>query len=82
MMSCIAALVLTFSMAGIEVAGPPLPAAYIRHVFFENSAADGSYYHSEATVVAPSVLDVGKEKWRVKAGRFVGWRLAVQHIVR
>nr|MBA3482553.1 hypothetical protein [Pirellulales bacterium] len=45
--------------------------SYDRHVFFENSAADQSYYHSEAFVVAPSELDSADEKFPVESGRFV-----------
>lgn len=41
-----------------------------RHVFFENSAADGSYYHSEASVVAPSTLEIVDGKSPVDVRRF------------
>ncbi|MCI0332770.1 MAG: hypothetical protein L0228_06065 [Planctomycetes bacterium] len=42
-----------------------------QHVYFDNSAADGSYFHSEATVVAPSELQVVNGKFPVEDGRFV-----------
>ncbi len=41
-----------------------------RQVFFENSAADRSYYHSEAAVVAPSELEIVDGKAPVADERF------------
>ena len=59
----------TSIVAADETAAPP--AAYDRHVFFENSAAERSYYHSEAHVVAPSDLNESDEKFPVESERFV-----------
>jgi len=42
-----------------------------RHVIFANSAADRSHYHSEASVVAPSALEIVDGKAPVDAHRFV-----------
>lgn len=42
-----------------------------RHVYFETSAADRSYYHSEASVVAPSTLEIADGRFPVDAQRFV-----------
>jgi hypothetical protein len=47
------------------------PAMYDRCVVFENSAASGSYYHSEASVVTPSELEIVDGKAPVEGGRFV-----------
>jgi hypothetical protein len=44
---------------------------YDRHVFFENSAADSSYYHSAAEVVGPSELETSGGKCPVEGERFV-----------
>jgi hypothetical protein len=46
------------------------PSAHERHVLFENSAADGSYFYSEAAVVAPSRLEIADGKLPVEATRF------------
>ena len=69
MNDCLVAILLLPGMLGVASAAPP--AAYDRHVFFENSAADESYYHSEAMVVAPSELDASDGKFPVEAARFV-----------
>jgi hypothetical protein len=42
-----------------------------RHVVFENSHADRSYFHSAATVVSPSQLEIVNGKVPVAAGRFI-----------
>lgn len=42
-----------------------------QHVLFENSAADGSYFHSEGNVVAPSELELAAGKFPVASDRFV-----------
>lgn len=44
---------------------------YNQHVVFENSAADGGHFHSAATVISPSELEVAGGKVPVDAGRFV-----------
>jgi hypothetical protein len=41
------------------------------HVFFDNSAADHSYYHSAASVVSPSELEIAGGKCPVESERFV-----------
>jgi hypothetical protein len=41
-----------------------------RHVVFENSPAAGPYFHSEASVVAPSELEMAQGKLPVETGRF------------
>jgi hypothetical protein len=46
------------------------PGLYDRHVFFENSAAPNSYYHSAASVVPPSELEIADGKCPVDARRF------------
>ena len=40
------------------------------HVFFENSAADDGYYRSEASVVAPSELEINRGKVPVENDHF------------
>lgn len=45
--------------------------AYDRHVFFENSASQGGYYHSSASLVAPSKLEVVADKIPVEHNRSV-----------
>jgi hypothetical protein len=45
--------------------------AYDRHVFFENSAAAEGYYHSQASVVGPSELEIAGGKCPVDSQRFV-----------
>lgn len=47
------------------------PTLYDRHVVFDNSLADRSYYHSEARVVAPSRLEIADGKIPVDAQQFV-----------
>jgi exo beta-1,2-glucooligosaccharide sophorohydrolase (non-reducing end) len=44
---------------------------YDRHVFFENSAADRAYYHSAASVIGPSELQIEGGKCPVESERFV-----------
>jgi exo beta-1,2-glucooligosaccharide sophorohydrolase (non-reducing end) len=46
------------------------PSEHGAHVFFETSAADRSYFFSEATVVAPSALEVIEGKVPVESRRF------------
>src|SRR6266478_8827904 len=41
-----------------------------RHVFFDNSAADRSYFYGEASVVAPSEFEIIKAKVPVETGHF------------
>ncbi len=71
--SYVAALALMPYVLSVATAAPATssPGAYDRHVFFENSAADQAYYHSEAFVVVPSELDAASEKFPVEAERFV-----------
>lgn len=45
-------------------------AAYERHVFFDNSLTDTTYFYSEGTVVAPSSLERAEGKLPVDAGHF------------
>ena len=42
-----------------------------RSVVFETSAAERSYFHSQASVVAPSELEFSDGKFPVEAGRFL-----------
>jgi hypothetical protein len=44
---------------------------YDRHVFFDNSAADGSYYHSEGILIPPSRLETMDYKFPVDTNHFV-----------
>lgn len=44
---------------------------YNQHVVFENSTADGGHFHSAATVVSPSELEVVGGKVPVDDGQFV-----------
>jgi hypothetical protein len=46
------------------------PSAHDTHSFFENGAADGGYYFSEATVVAPSKLELTGGKLPVDSSHF------------
>jgi hypothetical protein len=43
---------------------------YDRHVFFDNSPAEGSYYQSEGTVTPPSKLEMTDYKLPVETNRF------------
>src|SRR5215210_1941056 len=61
-------LLLTLLLIQVAVAGGS--GMYGRHVFFDNSAAPKSYYYSEATVVAPSELEVADGKLPVEVGHF------------
>jgi len=63
--------VLPLMLFMVETAMAQPTALHDRHVFFENSAATGSYYHSEASVVAPSELEIADGKCPVEAERFV-----------
>src|SRR5262245_61511578 len=54
-----------------QVASAENNQAYDRHVFFETSAADSSYYHSSATAVAPSELEIVNDKLPVDSRHFV-----------
>lgn len=56
---------------GADLTASTPSAFHDRHVFFENSAADRSYYHSEASVVAPSTLDIVDGKSPVDDQRFI-----------
>jgi hypothetical protein len=47
------------------------PTRYDRHVIFDNSLADGGYEPSKSYRVAPSVLEVHREKFPVSAEHFV-----------
>src|SRR5262245_30638919 len=42
-----------------------------RHVVFDNSAADRSYYYSSASLVAPSELEIADVKVPVESSQFV-----------
>lgn len=44
---------------------------YERHIFFDTSPADRSYFHSTATVVAPSELEIVEGKLPVEDSHFV-----------
>ena len=46
------------------------PNVHDRHVFFENSAAEGGYYRSDASVVAPSELEIDGGKVPVESDHF------------
>ncbi|HTL17896.1 MAG TPA: glucoamylase family protein [Patescibacteria group bacterium] len=43
---------------------------YDRHVVFDNSSSEGSYYRSEGSVVAPSQLELSEGKIPVETNRF------------
>jgi hypothetical protein len=58
-------LLLLFQLAPGDDAG-----VYSRHVFFDNIAADDSYYFSEATVVAPSNLEIDHGQAPVASDHF------------
>lgn len=42
-----------------------------RHVIFENSATDDSYFHSQAGTIGPSELEIHRSRIPVETGRFV-----------
>jgi len=44
---------------------------YDRHVFFENSPVNGSYFHSEGTVTPPSKLEMVDYKFPVDTNHFM-----------
>jgi exo beta-1,2-glucooligosaccharide sophorohydrolase (non-reducing end) len=64
----IVAVPLTMFFASIALAEPDV---HDRHVVFENSAANDSYYHSHGTVIPPSELELARDKFPVEAARFV-----------
>lgn len=43
---------------------------YAHHVFFDNSPADGSYFHSEGSVTSPSKLELVDDKFPVDTNHF------------
>jgi hypothetical protein len=62
---------LLLSLVLVQSSSALPPSGYDRHVFFENSAVGGAYFHSEMTVVAPSELDASNNKCPVVTDRFV-----------
>ncbi len=68
MRCCLAALIVLLVSARPAAALPPN--VHDRHVFFENSAAEDGYYRSDASVVAPSELEIKRGKVPVEAGHF------------
>ncbi|MCC6491861.1 MAG: hypothetical protein IT424_02450 [Pirellulales bacterium] len=56
--------------AGGAMGGEPA-SLYDRTVFFDSSAASGGYYHSEASVVPPSELEIVGGKAPVETGRYL-----------
>lgn len=59
-------LALLFLFPAIGVASE-----YDQHVAFDNSVAPEAFYYSEASVVAPSELQIARNKVPVATGRFV-----------
>jgi hypothetical protein len=68
MRCCLAALIVLLVPARPAAALPPN--VHDRHVFFENSAAEDAYYRSDASVVAPSELEIKRGKVPVETGHF------------
>lgn len=66
--SCSAAALLLFVFQQYAVAIPPNE--YSEHVFFDNGSADEFYYHSGASCVAPSSLEVRSGKVPLELGHF------------
>jgi hypothetical protein len=64
-------LAMPLLLSGIASLANAGPSAYDQHVFFENSAADTSYYPSETYLVAPSELAIANNKIPVAAEKFV-----------
>ena len=59
-------------LIGLRLAGAAhAETFYDRHVFFDNSPADGSYYHSEGMVTPPSKLEMVDYKLPVDTNHFV-----------
>src|SRR4051794_7052368 len=54
----------------IQVATAHPASVHHRHVFFDNSAADRSYFFGEAAVVAPSELEIVNGKLPVETAHF------------
>jgi hypothetical protein len=46
-------------------------ASYDQHVLFANAPADGGYAHCEASVIAPSTLELKDGRFPVESGHFV-----------
>lgn len=63
LLAAIAALVMSTALAQ--------PTRYDRHVIFDHSLADGGYEPSKSYRVAPSMLEVHRDKFPVSADRFV-----------
>ena len=61
-------LVLPLVLAQVALARPASARDY--RLFFQNSAADKSYFYSEVSVVAPSECEVIKGKLPVDVGHF------------
>lgn len=61
-------LLLIHSIGGSPAAA--VPPEYERHVVFENSATNNSYYHSRGSVIAPSTLELERDKFPVDTARF------------
>jgi hypothetical protein len=47
------------------------PGSLDRHVVFENSAAENSYFHSQGSVIAPSELELANEKFPTAVAKSV-----------
>jgi hypothetical protein len=58
------------ALANMPLSGAESRPLYDRVVFFDNSAAEGAYYHSEAMVVPPSELEIARGKAPVQTERF------------
>jgi hypothetical protein len=58
-----------FALLGAIGASAAVP--YDRHVLFANAPTEGGYAHSEASVIAPSTLDLQDGRFPVDTGHFV-----------
>ncbi len=63
--------VITFPMFPLVSSTSAQTSFHDQHVIFENSAADGAYYHSQGSVVAPSELALSAGKIPIETEHFV-----------
>ena len=65
---CVAAVLFALVVAQRAQALPPN--AYAAHVFFDNGTAAPMYFHSSASCVAPSAVEVLRDKLPIESGQF------------
>ncbi len=66
--SCAAAVLFMTAVQRLAIALPPN--VYSQHVFFDNGAAADFYYHSSASCIAPSALQISAGKVPLEKDRF------------